>query len=380
VALVGLPVVIETPDEGPPRVHDLSYPAHMAGILRGMPVATARRLCPDLRVLPARPQDYQGAFEAMLEALGEISPEVEPADLEHGWLSARGLLPEGGREDALAKEVARSVRHATGLNVRVGLAHGKLTSRILTDYLARRDVMVLPAGKEVVFLGGLSMRYMPLAPSVLERLHGLGVTRVRQYAQLPRRGILPRFGHVGLRAYQLAHGQDDSNVRPWADEPLLEAEHIFPEPIANLRSLQHHLERLSARLAPPLARQYRMASRMRLSVTFEDGRQVEKRRDLIVPVASARGLLTHAEALAQEVEWGQSVERVSLSVRGLCPTIGRQLALFRHGEESREGVERTLQRIQGRYGENVVQKGLRMEPDSPLHERRGKLIPWPVAG
>lgn len=376
--LIGRPLVIASAEPGEiERVHDLSYAAHLAGILGGMPLDAARRICPELLVRPARPEDYREVFRAMLAALGEISPEIEPVDLARSWVATRGLLPAGGREQSLADTMARGLRGATGLDVRLGLAHGKLTSRIITDYLSRRPVMVLPAGKEVAFLGGLAARYLPLAPSSLDRLRALGITRIHQYAGLPRRGILPRFGYPGLRAWQLAHGQDDPAVRPYAEEPLLVAEHSFPEAIANLRSLHHHLAQLSARLAGPLARQYQLAGRLRLSLELEDGRRLEQVRELVEPVAGARALAAHAEALLQTLAPGLPIARLSLAARGLCPTVGRQLALFQHDAERQAGVAQTLERVRARYGPDIVHRGQVLEPASPLHERRGVLMPWP---
>jgi len=376
VSLVGRPLVVTAPPPHEQVVHDLSYPAHLAGVLRGMPLAAAQRICPGLVVRPARPEAWHEIFRTLLEAMGEISPEVEPADLSRGWLSTRGLLPPGAPEQSLAEATLRRVRSAVGLDARVGLAHGKLTSRILTDYLARRSVMVLPAGKEVTFLGGLSTRYLPLSPSTLAQLRRLGIARVYQYAALPPRGILPRFGYPGLRAYRLAHGHDNPRVQAWSEEPWLETEHVLPDPIANRRSLEHHVGRLAARLAAPLARQYQVAGHLRLSVSFERGPAACRSRSLVEPVAGARALAAHAEGLMQTIDWHGPVERIGLAARGLCPTAGHQLALFQHATESREGVERSLARIQARYGAAVVRQGRLLEPESPLHERRAALLPW----
>jgi DNA polymerase-4 len=378
-ALAGRPLAIEAPQPGPRSVHDLSYTAHLAGIARGMPLAQARKLCPELTVLPARPDAYRDTFRVMLEVLAEITPEIEPADIERSWLAATGLTARGGLERPLAEDLARRVRREVGLACRVGLAHGKLTSKIVTQYLQRRDVMILPPGHEVAFLGGLSMRYLPLEPDSRRRLTGLGLTKVHQYAALPSRGILPRFGYAGLRAYLLAHGHDDARVQPWTSEPPLEREHVFEEPIANLRSLGYHIERLAYQVARPLARQFRMAGTLTLKIQFEDGGTVERRRTLVEPAASPKVLLTHADALMAEVEWVAPVERVALAAQGLCPTLGRQLELFRHAHEGRQKVEGTLRRIQDRYGADVVQQGHRLEPESPLPERRAYLAPWDAA-
>lgn len=373
---MGRPVVVATPEALGFRVQDRSYTAHLAGVLPGMTVTEARRLCPGLEVLPARPEVYATVFQALLAALNDISPAVEPADLAQGWLGTAGLVPRGGSEQTLANAVLAAVRQATDLDARVGLAAGKLTSRILTRYLGERGSMVLPPGKEVLFLGGLPTHYLPLATRTLTALRELGIIKVHQYADLPQGGILPRFGHAGLRAWRLAHGEDDPRVRPWTQEPLLEAVHAFPEPIANHRSLEHHIGRLAARLAGPLARQFQMAGRLRLQIDLERGQPLVLERRLLTPLAGANALTTQAVALLHQAGCRTPVERLSLTAQGLCPTTARQLNLFRQEESAQERIETTLQRIQARYGEAAVQQGQVLDPAAPLHERRAMSRPW----
>lgn len=377
--LIGRPVAIAADRPGPPTVADVSYAAFLAGIAPGMPIAQARQMCPDLVVLPSPAAACRAAFQAMLKALAQFTAAVEPADLDRSWLSAEGLVPRGGAEHTLAAEVAGQVHRATGLQVRVGLAHGKLTSRIVTDYLQERDVMVLPAGKEVLFLGGLATRYLPLAGDVVQRLRRLGVTKVHQYAALPARGILPRFGYAGLRAHALAHGHDDPRVQPWAAEPVIEAAHTFLDPIANTRSLGFRIQQLAHRLAAPLAERYQVAGVLTLDIAFEDGARATRERLLLEPTSSPRVLTTHAEALAGDIPWRAPVERIRLAVRGLCATPGRQLALFRQQHEQADELTATLGRIQARFGDGAVLRGRLHEPDSPLHERRATVIPWKAA-
>jgi nucleotidyltransferase/DNA polymerase involved in DNA repair len=375
--LVGRPMAVVTAgDAHGERVYDASYLAHLAGVAAGMPLAQARQACPELVIRAARPELYRATFQELLATLTTFTTVVEPADVEHSWLATADLVPRGGREVTLADELAAHVRAELGLWPRVGLAHGKLTSHIVTRYLEQRHVMVLPAGREVAFLGGLATRYLPLAPPRLRRLAELGIAKVHQYAALPGRGILPRFGYEGLRAWHLAHGEDDAQVRAWQAEPYLEAEHLFAKPIANLRSLRYHVEQLALRLAQPLASRFQLAGALAVTVTFETGQAVTRERTLSEPAGQPGVLLTHAEALLATIQWGAPVERLRLAVQGLCPTLGRQLELFRQTQAGREGVERTLRRVQARYGGAVVQQGRLLEVASPLAERRAYLAPW----
>jgi hypothetical protein len=56
--------------------------------------------------------------------------------------------------------------------------------------------------------------------------------------------------------------------------------------------------------------------------------------------------------------------------------VGRQLDLFRREQAMRQGVDRVLRRLQAKFGEEVVQQGHRLEPASPLPERRAYSSPW----
>jgi len=374
--LAGRPLVVEAPRPGPRTVYDLSYEAHLAGVARGMSLEAARRACPDLLLLPSRMEAYHDTFRLMIALLGELAPAVEPVDLEHSWLAAGELASRRAVEVALAEELVLRVRRETGLPTRVGLAHGKLTSRIVTRYLEQRDTMVLPAGREVVFLGGLATRYLPLDAPEHRRLRALGLHKIRQYAALPGAGILPRFGYAGLRAWRLAHGRDDARVRAWQAEPVLEAEHVFLEPIANHRSVRHHVERLVRQVARPLATQFRMAGHLSLTVEFEDGGREEQQRTLLEPTAGSAALLTQADGLLRAVAWRAPVERLTLRARGLCPTAGRQLSLFRAEVEVHLEIEGALRDLLGRYGPEAVRVGRLAEPDSPLPERRAYLQAW----
>lgn len=382
--LVGRPLVIEAPQPGPRTVYDLSHVAYRTGIARGMRLAQARKVCPDLTVLPARLDVYRDTLRLLLEVLGQFTSLIEPAGFEHSWLATRGLTPSSptttgpgpALERSLASELVREVRRHVGLAARVGLAHGKLTSHIAASCLDQRDIMVLPPGRETIFLAGLATGYLPLSAENQARIALLGLTKIRQYAALPAAGILPRFGYDGLRAYKLSHGHDDARVQAWKEEPFLEAEQVFLEPIDNRVQLDYHLEQLSHRLSRPMAEQFRMAGALALAITFETGRTAIRERTLIEPALDPSTLLVHFRALGCQVEWHAPIERVKVSARGLCPTMGRQLALFRHEHEERVGIERALHRLQARYGSDVVQQGRRLEPESCLPERRAYLVPW----
>ena len=78
-ALRGRPVVIGGPPEERKAVLDCSVEAMERGIRPGMPLREALSRCADAAFVEAHPEWYEAATEALVSALLELSPLVEPA-------------------------------------------------------------------------------------------------------------------------------------------------------------------------------------------------------------------------------------------------------------------------------------------------------------
>src|ERR1700674_3043631 len=80
-ALIGLPAAIGEPPPGGNQIIDCSPEAAAVGVRIGMPLRDARTVAPNLTLLPPDPVLYSRSFEAMLAAIEDTEPCVEPGDL-----------------------------------------------------------------------------------------------------------------------------------------------------------------------------------------------------------------------------------------------------------------------------------------------------------
>src|SRR5208337_2668587 len=95
--LRGKPVIVGGNANDPSVVASASYPARAFGVRSAMPIAQARRLCPNAIFLPGNFKAYGEFSERVREILLRFTPLVEAASLDDFYLDFTGCRPLHGR-------------------------------------------------------------------------------------------------------------------------------------------------------------------------------------------------------------------------------------------------------------------------------------------
>ncbi|MCP3176075.1 DNA polymerase IV [Desulfuromonas sp. KJ2020] len=332
------------------------------GLVPGMAVRVARRLCPRLTLIPPDPVALFRAQAALCRLGAEISPLVEPEIAGRLYLDISGSrrLLGPGRDVAarLEGEVDRQLR----LSGAVGLAGNKLVSRIAAGYLERPGVCDVLRGSEAPFISTLPVSVLPgvgqtRASLLLRELH---LRRVGDLAALSLEELRLLFGGFAPLLRQRACGIDPSPVSPPARTPEVREQGFLPQADNDDEALLATLARLVEGCAYRLRQRGQRAGLLVLTLYYEDGVTARRSRRLPSPVAADTALMDSAEALF----YATCQRRVRLKgMRLACRELGtaRQLDLFASagGEPSRrEGtLLQALDQLRQRHGVDVVRRG-----------------------
>lgn len=317
---VGRPFVIVQPDEGSgaPRVLDRSYAADLCGVLPGMTLGQAQRVCPGLSAYPARPAAYREVFGALLAALQPLTGALEPGSLDLVWMEVGPDAADLAAEQESAAGILAAARRAVGIEARVALTDRRWSGQLMTRYLVGgRQAAVLPRGMDALFLGGLPVGCLGLSAGVRRKLKARGLSRMGQFAGLDGAEVDRSFGPAALRAWERLHTVEEPPLQPWQEEPWLEAGHDLGPCIRNPRSLEHHVERLAAELALGLRERYRLMARLRLELVQADGETWRQEVDHLEALG-ARPLALAARTCLPMLRPGGTVHTVRLAVQGIC--------------------------------------------------------------
>ena len=355
-------------------VGEVSGAAQALGIHGGMRLGEALARCPGLRLIPPDPERAARAWEAVLAGLEGIGAAVEPARPGEAYFDAASLrrLYGGSVEGVLAR-----ARKAVPAPARWGVA----TSRFCAHAAARRarpgrSAKIVPAGAERVFLAPLPVSLLPaplgaeLAP-VLERL---GIRTLGELARLPPSSLADRFGEQGLRARELALGNDTA-LRPRSPGERLAEEIELPEAVSGLQ-LQRAMELLIDRLLARPERGERALRKLRLGARF-----VERgtwRRDVPLRQASVSRERLRLTLMPKLDELPAPIEQLSLTVVAYGPPVADQLSFQQPDEQERRNrLTEALRHARATAGGEAVLRVLDVEPDSRVPERRAFLTPFP---
>ena len=129
-----------------------SYEAKRLGVTTPMPEHRARRLCPDLIVVPPRFEAYTAASRAVFDVFHDTSPLVEGMSIDEAFLDVAGLRRIAGSPADIAAKLRLDVAERVGLPITVGVARTKFLAKVASGVAKPDGLLVVDPAFELEFL------------------------------------------------------------------------------------------------------------------------------------------------------------------------------------------------------------------------------------
>ena len=302
-SLEGLPVCVGGPATSRGVISAASYEARRYGVHSAMPTAQARRLCPDLVLLPPDFDRYTEASRKIMQIFRSYTPTVEPLSLDEAFLDVSGCERLFGDAIEIGRSIKRDILRETALVASVGVAPTKFIAKLASDLDKPDGFRIIREDEVREVLDPLPVsKIFGVGPRTALRLEALGVTTVRDLADLERDDVAQRFGASGLWIHDLAHGVDPRRVTPRREEKSHGMERTFAEDIADLDELNTILLTFCEEIAFDLRDKGLRGRTITLKARFGDFRTVTRTRTLEFPTNLGPRMYTVARELLGRVE------------------------------------------------------------------------------
>jgi DNA polymerase-4 len=337
-------------------VSSASYEARRWGVKAGMPVAMARRLCPEL-VLVRGDFDYYSRLSAVVtDIVASRSPVWEKASVDEFYMDFTGLDRYLGAWRWLS-ETAALIERETGLQVSTALATSKTVGKVATGQSKPHGRLQVPPGTEKLFLAPLPVRVLPGAGAQLgERLALMGVRRIRLLQAMPAHVLEQVFGQAGLELWLRAQGIDHRPVVPVRRAQSFSEEHTLEADTDDPLVLESLLARMAGHLGLRLRSAGFRAGTLSLKLRYADFDTCTRQQQL--PPTDCHGVLLRVarSLLARAWTRRQRVRLVGLRVSDLA-VAQPDLPLF-EAEERRRRLYQAMDRLNRRFGPDTVRQAI----------------------
>ncbi len=340
-----------------------TYEARAFGVHSAMPMAQARRLCPQAVVIPPDHAAYRAASRTAMAILGEITAIVEQVSVDEAFLDVSGARRRIGAPTRIAELIRSRVLDELGVTCSVGIAGTKFVAKLASGLAKPDGVLLVPREATVPLLHSLPVEALwGVGERTREALGRWGITTVAELAASDVGTVQRAVGRTaGAHLVDLAWGRDPRPVTPERREKSIGAETTLQTDVADLGVLDGHLLGLADRCAGQLRSRGFVARTVAVKVRTADFRTLTRSRTLAVPTDVAREIhLTARDLLAAADLQGRFVRLVGVRAEGLEPAGERQLTLDEATTErsvpSRR-AEQVMDQVRERFGAGAMRHG-----------------------
>lgn len=361
------------------HLHCLNAAASARGLARGMALADARALCPDLSTRPADLAREAAALAGLRRWAGRYAPMVATDGADGLIADISGVPHLFGGEAALRDDLQARLERA-GFEAVSAIAG----TRGAAHALARHGGGIVPDGQLLAGIGDLPVAALRIDHDTAGALARLGLTRVADLAPLPRAPLARRFGPGLVLRLDQALGVRAEPVAAETEAPRFGVRLTLPEPIGLQADVMAGLGRLLDRLCETLTLHQHGARRLRLDLRRVDRAAVQVEIGLARPMRDPARIAALFARAVSEVDAGFGIDALRLSAPVTEPLppeqIGEQIGGQtggapppRHDDARADALADLLSSLGNRIGFDRV---LRLLPaDSLIPERSFLLAP-----
>ncbi len=340
-----------------------SYSAKKFGVKTGTQVAEARRLCPGIEIVEARPPLYLAYHERIKACVDQVFPIEAVTSIDEVICD----LPAGHKTPEKAVALARKLKLAMAREVgeimtcSIGLAPNAWLAKVASD-MVKPDGLVLIEPQDLPhILHGLGLRDLcGIGPSMEARLQRAGIHTVQALCAASKLELRRAWGSIeGEIMFERLRG---------APVPLTESDrvtighsHVLPPAKRNDVDAHSIIHRMLQKAAMRLRRIDLVASEMQVSVRFI-GRQGKSQWGVgarFNHTDDTLNLTHHLDALWREypgADAGRAPLHVGVVLSGLLEARHQTLSIF-EAERPHTQLMQAVDKLNLRFGKSSVYFG-----------------------
>jgi DNA polymerase-4 len=335
-----------------------TYEARAFGVASAMPIARARRLCPQATVVAPDYARYERISAAIMAVFASVTPIVEPLSLDEAFLDVSGARRRLGPPRQIAQWIRDTIADEQGITCSVGVATTKFIAKLASGLAKPDGLLVVPEAEVIGFLHQLPVGALwGVGERTEEALQRLGLNTVADIAHTPVDTLRRALGeNAGPALHALAWGRDSRQVTPTHRERSIGADETFAFDVDDPAYIHRELLKLSDRTAARVRAAGMLGRTISIRVRFSDFTTITRSRTLRDPTDVSRDIYATARTLFDGLGLQRARLRlVGVRMEGLMDSAQAPIqGLLDAPEHGWRDADRAVDQASARFGAGAV--------------------------
>lgn len=212
-----------------------SYEARRFGVRSAMPSATAKRLCPQLILVPPNFELYKKESYGVHSIFERYTKVIEPLSLDEAYLDVTDSPHFGGSATLIARDIRARILGELNLTASAGIAPNKFLAKVASDWNKPNGQFVIRPKDVDKFVLTLPVEKIHGVGKVTaKKMHELGLKTCADLQEKPLQWLKERFGSSAHYYYRVSRGIDDRPVDGNWERKSLTVEETFERDLTSL--------------------------------------------------------------------------------------------------------------------------------------------------
>lgn len=333
-----------------------SYPCKPYGIKTGDSIFSARKLCPNLLVLPARGNIYQRSSLDMFKLLGDYSDRVQKYSIDEGFIDFTGMEKILGSPFEVAEKIRIRIEEELGFTVCVGVSSNKVLAKMATE-------LRKPNFTNTLFVNELEKKLwiLPIEEMFMVgrqtaiKLRKYGFDKIGDIANADVKTLEYLLKSHGRQIWEYSRGIDNSEVRNYfVGEKSIGHSTTIPYDIEDLEKIFPILLRLTEKVCTRLRNANKRCQVIHVHYKTCDFKVYGKQRKISNQTNNTSEVFNIGKDLLKELWNGEKIRHIGISITDLKDADERQISFFDTHVEKNDKLYKMIDEVRDKYGKNSI--------------------------
>ncbi|RCW81429.1 DNA polymerase-4 [Halanaerobium sp. DL-01] len=345
-------------------VSTASYEARKYGVHSAMPIAAAKKLCPDGIYLPARHKRYSQMSAEIFDILTKYTPLIEKISIDEAFLDIKGCERLYGKPLQIAEKIKKEVYSQTGLKISIGLSVNKFLAKLASDFDKPDGLTVVSDGDIKTFLKDLHIDSIWGVGSKFKKsLNEIGINYVKDIWPYSLTELENLFGKSGVKLYYLSRGIDERKVEVRNEIKSVSHEETFFDNVSDYSEIMAYLFKLSEKVSFRLRENNFYGKIIFVKIRYDNFSTVSRQMSFKRSFNSTDEIYKFSKKLIDDNNLvDKEIRLLGVGVSGLVDENKRQLNLFENNKKNNEkrDLDKIVDDLKRKYGFNSISKARKL--------------------